>query len=337
MRLSACTEILEVFARFLRRIFNSHYMFEKDVKLSAYSNYKIGGTASYFFEAVSVNDIVEALKHWGKIKDSEKNIFILGGGTNLLINDSGFSGLVIKTAMKNIHREGENIRAGAGVLMNDLLEFASEEGLSGLEWAGGLPGTLGGAIRGNAGAFGGEIKDSVLEVLSLNTSGGGSKIVKRDKSGCLFSYRDSIFKQRNGQEIILEAALALKAGDKSAIKDAILEKINFRHTRHPMDYPNIGSIFKNVDYCKFKKLWQRDLKHVVKADPFPVVPTAYLLSECGLKGVAFGGAMISPKHPNFIVNVLSASSEDVKSLIELAKFEVSKKFGILLEEEIIYL
>ncbi len=314
-------------------------MFQQGIKLSSHSNYKIGGSAGYFFEATNVNDILEALNHWGKVKSRDRvsDIFILGGGTNILINDSGFDGLVIKPSIKNLSREGENIRAGAGVLMSDLLEFAASEGLMGLEWAGGLPGTLGGAVRGNAGAFGGEIKDGIVEVVSLDINSLEPKIIKRNKSECAFSYRDSIFKRKNGQEIILEAVMALKPGDKNLIREKINEKIHFRATRHPMDYPNIGSIFKNVDYRRFKKLWQRDLKHIVKTDPFPVVPTAYLLSECGLKGVSLGGAMISPKHPNFIVNVLTATSEDVKKLIRLAKAEVENKFGIQLEEEIIYL
>lgn len=312
-------------------------MFQKGVKLSAHSNYKIGGHASYFFEAEGVSDIIEALAHWRKISGGKKSdkVFILGGGTNLLINDAGFHGLVIKPVIKNIAREGNVVRAGAGVLMSDLLEFAASEGLSGLEWAGGLPGTLGGAIRGNAGAFGGEIKDSIISVVSLDIS--GEQIIRRSREECDFNYRDSVFKKKNGSEVIIEAVINLSPGDKSAIKNKIDEKIHFRHTRHPMDYPNIGSIFKNVDYRKFKRLWQRDLAKIVKTDPFPVVPTAYLLSECGLKGVSLGGAMISPKHPNFIVNVLTATSLDVQKLISLAKAEVENKFGIQLEEEIIYL
>ena len=134
----------------------------------------------------------------------------------------------------------------------------------------------------------------------------------------------------------MEAVLTLKRGDPRFIRESIQEKVNFRNSRHPMDYPNIGSIFKNVDLKAVPKKRHAELSHIIKSDPLPVVPTAYLISQTGLKGVSYGGAMISPKHPNFIVNVLSASSEDVKKLIKLVKSEVKNKFDIQLEEEIIY-
>ena len=318
-------------------------MFERNVKLSQHSNYKIGGHAAYFYEAKKAADIAPALEHWRKHRPNSmrrtpvwKDTFVLAGGTNLLINDEGYKGLILKPALTNLSLDGELVRVGAGVLMRDLLEFAAEKGLAGLEWAGGLPGTLGGAVRGNAGAFGGEIKDSVFEVVSLDISKKVPKVTRRMGNECGFGYRNSIFKEKNGKEIILEAVLTLKRGDPRFIRESIREKINFRNSRHPMDYPNIGSIFKNVDLKTVPKKRHAEFSHIVKSDPFPVVPTAYLISQTGLKGVSYGGAMISPKHPNFIVNVLSASSEDVKKLIKLVKFEVKNKFDIQLEEEIIY-
>jgi UDP-N-acetylmuramate dehydrogenase len=232
-------------------------------------------------------------------------------------------------------RDGERIRVGAGVLMSDLLSFAAKNGLAGLEWAGGLPGTVGGAIRGNAGAFGSETKDSVLEVTSINIHKKDLELVKRSNKECVFGYRDSYFKKHDGQEIIVDAIFSLQSGEPAAITQAMMDKINYRKTRHPMEYPNIGSIFKNVDLKIITKKKQEDFLHVVKSDPFPVVPTAYLITEAGLKGVSFGGAMISPKHPNFIVNSLNASSDDVKHLIKLVKSTIKKKFDIELEEEII--
>jgi UDP-N-acetylmuramate dehydrogenase len=204
--------------------------------------------------------------------------------------------------------------------------------LSGLEWAGGLPGTLGGAIRGNAGCFKGEIKDVISAVESFDTETG--KMITRNNADCGFAYRTSVFKQGGGKEIILSAVLALKPGDALEIAKAIQEKIDYRVRRHPMDSPSIGSIFKNVDLKKVPEEMRARFASVVKQDPFPVIPTAHLISEAGLKGVSFGGAMVSPKHPNFIVNVLEAKASDVKNLIELVKSEVKNKFGIELEEEV---
>ncbi len=308
-------------------------MFQTGIDLKQHSNYKIGGQARHFYVAKNIDGITKAVE---KAKKEKLPIFILGGGTNLLINDKGFDGLVLKPEIKKLQVSGVKCQVGAGVLISDLLNFCVEKGLSGLEWAGGLPGTVGGAIRGNAGAFGGEIKDSIMEVVSLDIFGKTPKNIKRDNSKCQFGYRNSIFKVNDGKEVVLETTLALKKGDKKAIRAAIEEKIKYRQERQPLEYPNIGSIFKNIDLRLVPKKLHGELAHVIKTDPFPVVPTAHLISECGLKGVSWGGAMISPKHPNFIVNVLDAKAEDVKILIKLVKAGVKEKFGIKLEEEIIY-
>jgi len=320
--------------------------FQENIALSQFSNYRIGGPAKFFFEAKDADEIAEAI---GIARKRGLDFFILGGGTNLLIKDSGFDGLVLKPNLNFLEADGEIVRAGAGVLMSDFLEFAIKKGLSGLEWAGGLPGTLGGAIRGNAGAFNGEIKDAVSEVLSFDAK--NMEYVTRKNSDCRFAYRSSVFKEKNGEEIILSAVLSLKSGDPRKIAEVVKEKINYRLARHPMEHPNIGSIFKNVSVAQINAdITQINADTIrvhprsnprksaftapVKIDPFPVVPAAYLISEAGLKGVSSGGAMVSPKHPNFIVNMLGATAEDVKSLIELVKSEVKRRFDVSLEEEI---
>lgn len=306
--------------------------FQKNIGLSNYSNYRIGGPAKFFFGAENADEVAEALE---AARERGLNFFILGGGTNLLINDHGFDGLVLRPNIKFLETEGIVIRAGAGVSMPELVSFAAANGLSGLEWAGGLPGTLGGAIRGNAGAFKGETKDTIRTVRSLNVRTLGQ--IERSNAECRFAYRSSIFKEKGGEEVILSATLALRKGSPKKIAAAVQEKIDYRLARHPMEYPNIGSIFKNVDLKKIPQALHLRLAKVIKVDPFLVVPTAYLISETGLKGVSFGGAMVSPKHPNFIVNTLNASSSDVKNLIELVKTEVKDKFAIELEEEVIFL
>lgn len=306
-------------------------MFQENILLAKYGSYKIGGLAKHFFHAKSRGDLIKALKNWNR----KNKIFILGGGTNILFDDNGFDGLVLKPDLKDIGVKKNIITTGAGVLMKDLLNFCVKNSLSGLEWAGGLPGTLGGAIRGNAGAFGGEIKDSVFAVSSIKPS--DLKVMKRMNKQCGFNYRSSIFKNQKNKEIILSVELKLKPGNRTVIKKVIEEKIRYRRERHPFEYFNIGSIFKNVTFDSIGKKHRPAFLKAVKSDPFPVIPAAFLLSEAGLKGIASGGAMISPKHPNFIVNVLSASSFDVRNLIAFAKHKVKKKFQIELEEEIFHL
>lgn len=328
-------------------------MLQEHVSLSEYSNYRIGGPARYF-AAPSTHVAMEGvLTDWRTRTHGKGGIFILGGGTNLLIRDEGFPGLVLKPAIMGLAADGLLLTAGAGVLMKDLLEYAMTHQLSGLEWAGGLPGTVGGAVRGNAGAFGGEIKDSVHEVTSATLKSNASKMVRRNGSECNFGYRTSVFKQGKDNEIILSVVFKLKKGDAHAIQSATEEKIRYRNDRHPMEYPNIGSIFKNVPLSQINaEVTQINADTVrvhsrgnsrrsaftapVKKDPFPVIPAAYLISQVGLKGVSSGGAMISPKHPNFIVNVLDAKASDVKKLIHLVTMKVRKQFTVVLEEEVMY-
>jgi len=304
------------------------------VELSGFSSYKIGGRAKYFFQPKTVQEIFDCVK---KAKEENLPIFILGGGTNLLIDDKGYEGVVIHPELKDIEMDVLTIKVGAGVDMNDLLEFVVENELSGLEWAGGLPGTFGGAVRGNAGAFQGEIKDLIQEVESLDISLDTPEFVKRNYGECEFGYRTSVFKKNDGKEIILSAVLKLKKGNRDRIKKAIQEKIDYRNEKHPMQYPNAGSIFKNIDVRKLNEKQLERFKHVMKTDPFPVIPVAYIISEAGLKGKSCGDAMISEKHPNFIINKGKATSEDVKKLISLIKKTVKQKFDIFLEEEVIYL
>lgn len=307
--------------------------FQENVDLKQYSHYKIGGPARYFFAPKTADELLEAVK---KAKADNLKIFILGGGTNLLISDKGFNGLVLKPEIKDLKREGNLVQAGAGLQVSELLNYLITQSLSGFEWAGGLPGTVGGAIRGNAGAFGGETKDSVKEVVSVDIRDSEPNMVKRNKQACQFGYRNSVFKINDGHEIITEAVFELKPGNPAEIKKSIDEKIKYRHERQPLEYGNVGSIFKNVDVRKATPEVVAACSHVIKTDPFPVIPTAHLITEAGLKNRQIGQAMVSPKHPNFIVNLGGATAEDVKALIKIVKTTVKEKFGVDLEEEVIY-
>ena len=307
---------------------------EENVDLKQFSSYKIGGSARYIIRARRETEIIKGINF-----SKQKNIpfFVLGGGTNLLISDSGFPGIIIKVEISELEINKDVITVGAGAQMKDLLDFSVKHHLSGLEWAGGLPGTLGGAVRGNAGAFGGEIKDNLLSVRSVKFNQNDLEIVERTNTECLFGYRNSIFKNDAIKEIIISAKFKLKLGSSEDIKKAIDEKILYRQTKHPLESPNIGSIFKNIPFESLPDEWKKFYEPRVKKDPMPVVPTAILISDAGLNGKTIGGAQISEKHSNFIVNLGNAKAQDISDLIEIIKQKIKEKFGVVLEEEVIRL
>lgn len=307
----------------------------KNVLLKDFSNFKIGGHADYFLNACDKESLREAL-----FFVREKNIpyFILGGATNLLIADEGYQGAIIKIRAAKIEDFGNGkIYVEAGAEMSDVVRFACERGLAGLSWAGGLPGTFGGALRGNAGAFGGEIKDSIelVDSVIFNRTTGEIKDSRKMNIECNFGYRNSIFKEQKCADIIFSAILKLESGhDPVELQRQAQAKIDLRQARQPLEYPNIGSIFKNVPLTRIaaQQLSAFDVR--VKADPFPVIPAARLISECGLKGFAIGGAEVSEKHPNFIINKNNASAYDVKAVMNVVKEKVFEKFNVALEQEV---
>lgn len=300
----------------------------KDIPLKNHTTFKIGGPARYFLVVKDKKNLAKVLFFAKKLN---LPVFVFGGGSNLLISEKGFSGFVVKiqNAGGIFLKPGNVIEAFAGVPIKNMVSFAARNSLSGLEWAGGLPGTIGGAVRGNAGAFGGEIKDSVVKVEALDEN---LNLKKLNNKQCEFSYRNSVFKQKNW--IILSVSVKLKKGDKKTIAKIVFSNIKYRKDRHPIDFPSAGSIFKNVPLSGFSPQFQEKLAAVVKKDPFPIVPAAYLISETELKGVKMGGAQISQKHPNFIVNLNGAKSEDILGLINIVKKEVKKKFGVNMETEV---
>lgn len=299
----------------------------RNVLLKDFSNYKIGGPAKFFAEISNVSD----LKGLNPARGLTPKTFILGGGTNILIPDKGFDGLVVHNSIKGIELKNNELKLGAGELIEDILNFCVQHSLSGLEWAGGLPGTIGGAVRGNAGAFKGEIKDSVLNVQSYNVRTG--KISTRTNEECEFGYRISFYK-KTPDELVTSVTLKVQKGNGEEIKRSIQEKIDYRNLKHPMDYPNIGSTFKNIPLDKVSERQKEEFAAFIKNDPFQVVLVTKLLALAGLKGKKEGDAQISEKHPNFIVNLGSAKSSDVLKLIELMEKTVKEKFNIELEKEI---
>lgn len=312
-----------------KRIETHMSLFKENIPLSEYSNYKIGGPARYFFTARNETMLARALR---EAKERRLKIFFMGGGTNLLIPDKGWNGLVVRCAFNGLERRGNNIHVGAGVSMAKLVRFAAKESLVGLEWAGGLPGTVGGAIRGNAGCFGGETKDSIRSVRSMDAK--TFRVANRTRALCRFGYRSSVYKEKQGGEVVLSAVFALKKGDYRTIWSMAKKNMAWRKERHPLQYPNIGSIFKNIPVKNIPKRWQEELAQNPKLDPFPVVPAARLIARAGLKGKRHGGAMISEKHTNFIVNVRRAKATDVLYLIKFVQRAIKKKYGITMEPEV---
>ncbi|MFH1186958.1 MAG: UDP-N-acetylmuramate dehydrogenase [Candidatus Levyibacteriota bacterium] len=309
---------------------------QKNVPLKDYSNYKIGGPARYFLKVSDVKQLKEGLLEWRKINKDNKPAFVLGSGTKILINDDGYDGLVIYNSISGIEKNGELLRVGAGVLASDLLKYCLDNSLIGFEWAGGLPGTIGGAVRGNAGAFGGETKDNLIKVKSININSLEEKT--RENIDCIFGYRDSIFKSGEAKnEIITDATFLFKKGDKNEIARIIEEKINHRKKGHPLEYPSIGSTFKNVPIEKIPGKLRKEFGGKIKYNPIPVLSAARFINLAGLKGERIGNAQFSEKNPNFIVNLGNAKEKDVKALINLAKAKVKENFNVDLEEEIIYL
>lgn len=299
---------------------------KKDIILSEHSTYKIGGPADYFLVAKNINDILAALKF------SDENslpVFILAGGSNILFSDEGFRGLVIKIENKEIKIRGDKITAEAGVMMAELINVAIGAKLAGLEWAGGLPGTFGGAVRGNAGCFGGEIKNTIEQVTAVTRSG---KLKYYSNEDCCFSYRDSVFKRND--EIIISAVLSLRSGDPEKLREEVFGHIKHRQERQPLEFPNCGSVFKNCPLEIVPEAVARRFKEKIKTDPFPILPVAVLADAGGLKGRSIGGAKISEKLPSFIVNFKNASASDVLELMSVLKEKIKKEFDINLQEEI---
>lgn len=305
---------------------------QENIPLSDLTTFKIGGLARFLFTVTQAEDVEPALA-WSKERGLP--VLVLGGGSNLLINDNGWPGLVLRIAIGGWNfQQLENghwlTKVGSGVYMTALAYIASNKGLSGLEWVGSLPGTVGGAIRGNAGAFRAEISERVRSVLVWHNG----KTLQLSLNDCFFGYRDSIFKNKYLNAIILEAELELKTGDKIAVKQLFDEKVAHRVVHLPKE-PSSGCIFKNFFFKNLEEL-KPELRAILPSEyiNYKKIPAAWLIEQAGLKGQKQGEAQISTLHANFIVNTGKATAQDVLDLIALIKQKVKEKFNINLEQEI---
>ena len=277
----------------------------QSAKLRDHTTFKIGGLARYFLKASNLRQLQDALIFARK---KMIRVFILGSGSNILASDSGVNGLVIKLnspGFKELRIKGRFIDAGSAMKLNQLILRAKDQGLSGLEFLSGIPGTLGGALMGNAGAWGSEIGELVEEIRVLDYNG---KIKLLKKQQLKFSYR----KSNLSKYIILSARLKLRLAKKEVIMQTIKQYLKQRGKTQENSLPNAGCIFKNPKNLTAGKL----------------------IEECGLKLRRAGQAIISGVHANFILNMAKAKSKDVLSLMELTRKEVKRKFKVELKPEI---
>lgn len=301
---------------------------QANVPLAPLTTFKIGGNASYFVEVKNEEEIREALA-WARERGLQ--FFILGGGSNLLIADTGFAGLVIKASLaglRSIEVEKGLLCAESGYGLLDLMKMAGERGMGGWEKLAGIPGTIGGAVRGNAGAFGSEIKDFVVSVRAIDT--GNGQVREFSNAECEFAYRQSFFKSHPR---FFLTAITLQLSPLESQESARLreETITEREKRHLQNVQAAGSYFTNpVAPKEVQELFEKE-KGVEAREGR--VPAGWLIEKVGLKGAVEGGAMASLQHPNYLVNMGSATAAQVRELAERIKAAVNEKFGIELEEE----
>lgn len=301
---------------------------QTDEPLSKYTTFKIGGSAKYFFIAQDNEGLVRAVTFAKKLKIP---IYILGNGSNVLISDSGFNGLVILNKASDILFKKDNkVVADAGALLTDLINKTIDNGLAGLEWGIGIPGTIGGCVRGNAGAYGGQTSDNLIGVEIMK---GGKQFVLKNEQ-CKFGYRESVFKHNN--DLILSAEFQLAKGDKKQSQDKIKEILKTRNEKLP-EFPSAGSVFKNIminseNMAEVSKLINLPAEYLERKK----IPAAWLIESLDLKGHTIGQAQVSKKHANFIVNIGKATANDVLQLISYVKMKVRDEMGLQLMEEIEY-
>jgi UDP-N-acetylmuramate dehydrogenase len=285
----------------------------RDVSLRPFSYYQTGGTCSYFLQPHTVDELVEALK---MLRPKNLPLFVLGGGTNSLVSDSHWDGVVVHLGlMKNITLSTEtSLLVQAGATNSEVAVKALEQGLQGAAWMYRLPGQLGGTVRMNARCYGGEISQVVREVVSVDHTGQLTRWCTTPEEKNVFQgYKKTVFMQQ--PQIITEVLIKLEHGNPKAIQDEMNFCENDRVSKHQFDYPSCGCVFKN---------------HYI---PGVSVPSGKLIEMAGMKGMRHNGAVVSEFHANFIYNDKSATSQDIWSLSQMVRKKVLETSGIELEYE----
>jgi UDP-N-acetylmuramate dehydrogenase len=299
-------DIKTIYEKLLQKIPKENILLEE--LMSKHTSFKVGGPADFFITAENVEQISYILKI---AKEENVPLNIIGNGTNLLVKDGGIRGIVLRPKLNYIEKEEKEdsilYTVGSGVMLTPLAQKALEDGLTGLEFAYGIPGTVGGGVLMNAGAFGGELKDIVIKTTYIDYDGNSHEINNQEHQ---FEYRNSVFSKIKG--IIIETQIQLQKGVKEEIRDRMQEILSTRKEKQPTNMPCAGSTFKRgKDYI-----------------------TAKLIDEAGLKGYTIGGAQVSEKHAGFVVNKGGATATDILELIAHIQKEVFHKFNEHIELEI---
>jgi len=313
-------------------MFKTEYL-KINVALGPYTTFRIGGPADFFYEPKDTDDLCASLVY---ARDNKIPFFILGDGSNILIADQGFKGLVVKFKGNFILYEDGILKFDASANLSSLVDFAFKNSLTGLEWATGIPGTIGGSIHGNAGAFGKTIEGNSPRVKVFDVE--NNKTFFLNANECEFSYRHSLFKT-NKNYIILGGEMILAKQNQKIIAEEMNKNLTLRKN-NPLE-PSAGCVFRNAKLINLGSDIIASLE-VEYHDDFSrfskigTIPAGWLVERVGLKGQGIGGAKVSEKHANFIINANYATANDVYKLISLIKQKVKNKFNIELSEEIEY-
>lgn len=313
----------------------------KDFPLSEILYYKIGGKAKFVLKVQNKEDLLAALDFVQKEK--VEKVLPVGLGSNLLVSDDFFDGAVLwfcrAESSSIVLREENSIEAFASVLLDDVIQFSFQNNLIGLEWAGGLPSTVGGAIRGNVGAFGSEIKDSAYEAEVLDLSNNNHLIKTFSNVDLKFSYRNSLIKQ-NRDLIVARGVFKLTQATESQIgeaKELYRLHIEHRQKNNPLDYPSCGSVFQNIrekeKVATILSKWS-DIENLVRDKWHGKVAMGYIINRLGFSGMQVGGAEVSEKHANYILNKNHAKFSDVITIIEKIKEKFYQEFNFYPELEV---
>ncbi len=286
---------------------------EKNVLLSRHTTFGIGGPADRFAEVEDATLLAELL---AAAREHRIPVFLLGEGSNLLVDDAGLRALVIRNRMGRVDFQGRTLRVEAGAGFHSLILETVEHGLGGLEFAAGIPGTVGGAVWGNAGCYGRSIGDFLVDARWIEPDG---TIRRIEPSAFAFEYRESALKRNDC--VLLEVTLELDEGDRGKSLQVIEDNLELRRRKHPQGQPCAGSYFKNIPPSHPEE--RR-------------IPAGRLLDEVGAKGLRVGGAAVFEKHANIIVNLGGATARDVLQLAAEMKRRVRESFGIELEEEVTF-
>jgi UDP-N-acetylmuramate dehydrogenase len=311
------------FEEHLRRSLGDELRTAEPMRL--HTTFRIGGPADFFHVARGPERLVAALRAGHELG---LPVFLLGGGSNLLVSDAGLRGLVVRNACEEIEFEGAVTRVACGADLLGFIERCRDRSLAGLEFAAGIPGTIGGALYGNAGCYGRDIGSHVIDCTHATPD--GATIETRPAAWYEFGYRDSRLKR--DPRVLLSCRLQLAPGEREAIQREMDEKLELRRVKHPdwRSEPTAGSYFKNLPPD-----WQRPgAKH---SPGTRRVAAGQLLEECGCRGLRVGDAVVFARHANMIVNAGQASAADVLALAEEMKSRVRERFGVTLEEEVMFL